>query len=414
MRTRNLAVMFTDIAAFTEKTSRQTREENARMLRRHDALVLPVVRAFRGRRVKSIGDALLLVFESPTDSVVCGMAVQDRLWDYNRRVPEAERLEVRVAVNLGEVRLSQGLGGADVHGEPVNVAARVEAEARPGEVWFTESVYLAMNRAEAPAEDLGYRALRGLPEPVRLYRAARAPCALGASASAPGPLPEPPYGNLGLDRVPSLAPPDPAALDRAAARAERLESLLSRIGSAPAWLAAAPRRRLAAALALAAAAAAAGLLLGRSPALRAIEAGRLDEARALVAGLRRERGEGDAEVLYLRARLEQERLRRGTGGSREEMLELYGRAARAGSGAALEALAESARSRECAERRGAARALGASGRRDALPALRRLADAEPEVPTDPLAAVRRLLGAEGRCGDGDLAREAIRELEENP
>src|SRR6478609_1536957 len=107
MKTQNLAVMFTDIKGFTAKTSRQTREENALMLRRHDALLGPVIRAFEGRKVKTIGDAFLAVFPSPTNSVLCGMAIQDRLWDFNRRVPEDERIEVRVAVNLGEVRLAR-------------------------------------------------------------------------------------------------------------------------------------------------------------------------------------------------------------------------------------------------------------------------------------------------------------------
>ncbi len=49
--TENLAIMFTDIAGFTEKTSRQSREENARMMAEHDALLLPLIRAFSGRKV---------------------------------------------------------------------------------------------------------------------------------------------------------------------------------------------------------------------------------------------------------------------------------------------------------------------------------------------------------------------------
>ena len=69
MKTQNLAVMFTDIQGFTSRTSQQTREENAAFLRLHDALLLPVVRAFGGRKVKTIGDALLVVFASPTNSV---------------------------------------------------------------------------------------------------------------------------------------------------------------------------------------------------------------------------------------------------------------------------------------------------------------------------------------------------------
>ena len=108
VRTENLAIVFTDIVGYTARTSRQTREENARLLAEHDRLLLPLVRAFGGRRVKSIGDALLLTFRSPTDSVLCGMAMQDRLARHAGEQPGAERLVIRVAINLGEVRVERG------------------------------------------------------------------------------------------------------------------------------------------------------------------------------------------------------------------------------------------------------------------------------------------------------------------
>ena len=60
-RTQNLAILLSDMKGFTARTSRQTREENFRMLAFHDALLLPVIRGFGGRKVKSIGDALLRV-----------------------------------------------------------------------------------------------------------------------------------------------------------------------------------------------------------------------------------------------------------------------------------------------------------------------------------------------------------------
>src|SRR5512133_1022857 len=97
MRTENVAVMLTDMKGFTAATSRQSRAENERMLALQDELVLPVVRAFGGRRVKTIGDAYLVLFRSPTAGVLCGMAIQDRLWDYGRRVAKEERIEVLVA-----------------------------------------------------------------------------------------------------------------------------------------------------------------------------------------------------------------------------------------------------------------------------------------------------------------------------
>jgi serine/threonine-protein kinase len=170
VRTENLAVVFTDIVGYTARTGRQSREENARMLAEHDRLLLPLVRAFGGRRVKSIGDALLLTFRSPTDSVLCGMALQDCLAQRNAPLPEAERLVIRVAISLGEVRLERG----DVFGEPVNVAARVEHETPPGEIWLTEAVQLSMNRAEAPLLEVGTRELKGISQPVRIYCVQRA------------------------------------------------------------------------------------------------------------------------------------------------------------------------------------------------------------------------------------------------
>ncbi len=168
-RTENLAVVFTDIVGYTARTGRQSREENARMLAEHDRLLLPLVRAFGGRRVKSIGDALLLTFRSPTDSVLCGMAMQDRLARHNAVLPESERLVIRVAISLGEIRLERG----DIFGEPVNVAARVEHETPPGEVWLTDAVQLSMNRAEVPVVEVGTRELKGISQPVRIFRVQR-------------------------------------------------------------------------------------------------------------------------------------------------------------------------------------------------------------------------------------------------
>jgi len=57
-RTQNLAILLSDMKGFTARTSQQTREENARMLALHDALLVPVVKGFGGHKVKSIGDAL--------------------------------------------------------------------------------------------------------------------------------------------------------------------------------------------------------------------------------------------------------------------------------------------------------------------------------------------------------------------
>jgi class 3 adenylate cyclase len=170
VRTANLAIVFTDIKGFTDRTSRQTLEQNQKLLATHNGLLAPLFKAYGGRIIKTIGDAFLVTFESPTYAVLAGAAIQDKLWAYNRSAPADERLDVRIAINVGEVRIEDG----DVFGEPVNVAARVEGEAEAGEVTFTEAVYLSMNRAEVACEAWKTVELKGIPEPVRLFRLAKA------------------------------------------------------------------------------------------------------------------------------------------------------------------------------------------------------------------------------------------------
>lgn len=165
-KTENLTILFTDMVGFTERTAQQSRSQNRQMLKQLNRQLLPLVKCFRGKQIKSIGDSLLLAFRSPTDAVHCGMAMHDRLARHNRDLPESQALRIRVAVNLGEVRVEKG----DLFGEAVNIAARVESLTPANQIYFTEAVYLAMNKAEVPSEALGEHQLKGIPEPVRLYR----------------------------------------------------------------------------------------------------------------------------------------------------------------------------------------------------------------------------------------------------
>jgi adenylate cyclase len=211
MRTENLAIVFVDIAGYTPRTSSQTRQENVLMLRRFDGVVRPLVRAYNGRVVKTIGDAFLLTFRSPTDALLCSMAVHDRLVESDARVPLADRFTIRCAVNVGEVRIEDG----DVFGEAVNIAARIEGKAGAGEIYFSESVFLSMTRSEVPSEEVGYAELKGISEKVRLYRVPRADEAnsytrkqrdsSGAKPAPDSPHPLPPialpFAGMGLDRV---------------------------------------------------------------------------------------------------------------------------------------------------------------------------------------------------------------------
>jgi class 3 adenylate cyclase len=399
MRTENLAVMLTDMKGFTAATSRQSREENARMLALLDELVLPVVRAFGGRRVKTIGDAYLVLFGSPTSAVLCGTALQDRLWDHGRRVPPEQRIEVKVVVSLGEVRLiGHGAVPDDVYGEAVNLAARVEAEAAAGEVWLTEAVRLVAEPGQVELEDLGTRRLKGIDEEVRLYRVKRAPARDGEEG--------PPYGDAALGRVLGVPPPDPETLARAI---RHRSSPLFVAGRAVAEAAAAVPLRGAVALAVAALVALAGWRWVATGIERQIARGDLAGAEAAIALRAAEKGADDPRVLYLHGRLAAARAEAGHG-SRREALAWWTKAVVAGSGDALDALDEEGEAWECDRRRMAARALAETRSPRALRALRRIDEREP-APADGLEKVKHFFGADGQCGAGDLARAGIRAIE---
>jgi hypothetical protein len=157
--------MFTDIKGYTDRSSRQTRNELEELLDLHDRLIRPIFLKFRGTVIKTIGDAFLVTFESPTNAVLCGMAIQRRLRGHNAKASN-EALEVRVAINSGEVSVREN----DVFGQPVNIAARVEGLADANEIYFTEAVYLSMNKNEIPSAEIGYRHLKGIPHEIKVYK----------------------------------------------------------------------------------------------------------------------------------------------------------------------------------------------------------------------------------------------------
>lgn len=167
--TRNLTILLTDIKGFTDRTSHLSRVEIQELLDKHKEIVLPILEGKGGKLVKTIGDAFLMTFDSPTDAVLAGVQVQEALRTYNADRPTDRRIEIRIAINQGEVNLSDN----DVFGEPVNITARIEAIAEANEVFFTDAVYLAMNKTEVPSSEVGLLQLKGIPEKVRVYKVKR-------------------------------------------------------------------------------------------------------------------------------------------------------------------------------------------------------------------------------------------------
>jgi hypothetical protein len=129
-------------------------------------MLLPIVIRHEGQVIKTIGDAFMLSFESPINAVRCGLVMQHSLREHNATASKEDQIEIRVGINTGEVTVF----GNDVFGETVNIASRVKGICTPGEVYFTQATFVAMNESGVPIGEVGDFALKGIPEKVRIYQ----------------------------------------------------------------------------------------------------------------------------------------------------------------------------------------------------------------------------------------------------
>ncbi|MCC7507911.1 MAG: adenylate/guanylate cyclase domain-containing protein [Planctomycetes bacterium] len=166
---KNLTVMFTDISGFTKHTETISRQDLMSRLDTHNELLMPIVAHFDGKIVKTIGDAFLITFESPTNAVQCGLFMQHTLRKFNVGKDESHAIHIKVSINSGEVTVTEN----DVFGDPVNVAAKIEKATNPDEIYFTEAVFLAMNKSEVPTSFVKtFRPKGAESNEIKLYKVA--------------------------------------------------------------------------------------------------------------------------------------------------------------------------------------------------------------------------------------------------
>jgi DNA-binding NtrC family response regulator/truncated hemoglobin YjbI len=139
--------------------------------------------ATNGRIVDTAGDSVLGVFDSVADAVLCAMAAQKSLAEWNAPRPSERRMLFRVGIHLGDVLVHPD---GRVYGDGVNVAARLQALAEPGGVCVSEVVHAAVGtKIPAVFEALGEQQLKNIVVPVSVYRAR-----FTADAVLPEPGPE--------------------------------------------------------------------------------------------------------------------------------------------------------------------------------------------------------------------------------
>jgi TolB-like protein/class 3 adenylate cyclase len=193
---RLAAILAADVAGYSRLMGLDEAGTLARLNALRGELIDPRVAEHKGRIVKTTGDGLLIEFPSVVEAVACALAVQHRMAERNAGVPPAQRIEFRIGINSGDVIVEDG----DIHGDGVNIAARLEALAEPGMICVSAIVQSQVEgRLDCAFEDQGEQSLKNIARPVRVYR-------VGATRPLPNPPPHAGEGSALGARVGAEAP----------------------------------------------------------------------------------------------------------------------------------------------------------------------------------------------------------------
>jgi TolB-like protein/class 3 adenylate cyclase/Tfp pilus assembly protein PilF len=203
---RLAAILAADVAGYSRLMAADESGTLARLTKLRTEVIEPKIAQFHGRIVGSAGDSLLVEFFSAINAVQCAVEAQEGLASENADLPEDRRMIFRMGVNLGDV-----IARSDtIHGDGVNIAARLEKLAEPGSVCIGRNVYDQVRGKLAYAyADLGEQRLHNIPEPVRVYcvKPSRPGAAASTEFSAKDMLPLPdkpsiavlPFANMSGD-----------------------------------------------------------------------------------------------------------------------------------------------------------------------------------------------------------------------
>ena len=160
------AIMFTDMVAYSA-LSQRNEALALELLEEHRGVLRGLFPKHQGTEIKTTGDGFLVEFASALAAVRCAVEIQRALAERNQALPAERQVRIRIGIHLGDVVRSAG----DVHGDGVNIAARIEPLAEPGGVCISNSVYDQIeNKVEHALVRLSRPELKNIQASVQVYK----------------------------------------------------------------------------------------------------------------------------------------------------------------------------------------------------------------------------------------------------
>ena len=158
---RLVAILAADVVGYSRMMARNEARTLSTLRELREDVLDPGIERFHGRTVKTMGDGVIVEFESAVDGVECAVEIQAAL------AQRMNSLRLRIGINVGDVVIE----GDDILGDGVNVAARLERIAEPGGIALSDLVRESIHgRLEITLRDAGQRELKNIDRPVRVWR----------------------------------------------------------------------------------------------------------------------------------------------------------------------------------------------------------------------------------------------------
>ena len=160
-----IAVMFTDMEDFTKFIERGDAPAFA-ILKKHNDIIKNAAEHWGGRVVKGYGDGFMIAYTSARKAVSAAVSMQELMQKHNASVISSEKIRVRVGIDAGEPIKE----GDDYIGRTVNMAARIAAAARGGQIYVSQTVkHLVGPIQDIQFIDHGPHSLKGFNDPETLF-----------------------------------------------------------------------------------------------------------------------------------------------------------------------------------------------------------------------------------------------------
>ena len=166
---RLVAILAADVVGFSRLMERDDAGTLSLLKDRREQIIDRETARHGGRLVKVMGDGLLIEFASAVQAVACGQDVQQAMAAANADADPDQRIVLRIGINLGDVIID----GDDLYGDGVNIAARLQSIAEPGEIWLSRQVHDQVEtKLDVAFDDLGLKELKNIARPVQVFRIA--------------------------------------------------------------------------------------------------------------------------------------------------------------------------------------------------------------------------------------------------